>query len=61
MAAAVAAGRDMLVKKAGATIAGCRVTGLSLDNTPVDITTNDSAGIQKLMAISAKRALTLNV
>ena len=61
MAAAVAAGRDMLIKKAGTTIAGIRVTGLSVDNTPIDITTNDSVGIQKLLAVSAKRALTITV
>ena len=59
MAAAVAAGRDMLIKKAGATIAGIRATSLTLDNTKIDITTNDSAGIQKLLAQSAKRALTI--
>ena len=61
MAAAVAAGRDMLIKKAGTTIAGIQVTSLSIDNTPIDITTNDSIGIQKLMAVSAKRSMTTTV
>lgn len=61
MAAAVAAGRDMLIKKATVAIAGIKVTGLSVDNTPIDITSNDSVGIQKLMAVSAKRAMTINV
>lgn len=58
---AVGAGRNCLIKKAGTTIAGVQVTGISVDNTPIDITDNDSAGLQTLMDLSAKRALTLTV
>ena len=51
----------MLIKKAGTTIAGVRVTSLSVDNTPIDITSADSTGLQKLMNESAHRALTFTV
>jgi predicted secreted protein len=58
---AKAAGRKSIIKKAGVTIAGVRVTGLSLDSTPIDITDNDSAGLQVLLADSAFQVLSLNV
>lgn len=55
------AGRLQLLKKAGVTIAGVRTTGLSVDNTPIDITDNDSAGFQKLLPESGLQVLTISV
>lgn len=61
MVAAVAAGRTQTLKKAGTTIAGIRVTSISFDNTPVDITSSDSLGIRKLMSISAESGISITV
>lgn len=58
---AKAPGRKQLIKKAGVTIAGVRVTGLSLDSTPIDITDNDSAGLQQLLPDSGLQMLSINV
>ena len=58
---AKAAGRNTLLKKAGVTIAGVRVTGLSMDSTPIDVTDNDSVGLQTLLSESGMQALTITV
>lgn len=58
---AKAAGRKQLLKKAGTTIAGIRVTGLSADYTPIDITSKDDAGIQLIFADYALAVLSLTV
>ena len=58
---AKAAGRKSLLKKASTTIAGVRVTGITLDSTPIDITDNDSAGLQTLMSDSALQVLGITV
>ena len=58
---AKAAGYKTLIKKGATTIAGVRVTGISVDNTPIDVTDNDSTGLQTLLADSAFRAMTLTV
>ena len=59
MVAGVAAGRTQLLKKAGTTIAGVRVTSLAFDDTPIDITSNDSLGVRKLMNVSASSGITI--
>lgn len=55
------AGRKQLIKKAGVTIAGVRVTGLSVDSSPIDVTDNDSAGFQQLLSDSALQVLGITV
>ena len=55
------AGRKQLIKKAGVTIAGVRVTGLSVDSSPIDVTDNDSAGFQQLLADSGLQVLGITV
>jgi predicted secreted protein len=47
---AKAAGRNMLLKKAGTVIGGVRVTGLKMGATPIDVTDKDSAGIVELLS-----------
>ena len=43
------AGRDLLIKKGGTTIAGARVSGMSFNGTPIDISDNqDGAAITYL-------------
>lgn len=54
-------GRKCVIKKAGTAIAGVRVSGIAIDNTPIDITDNDSVGIQQLDTVEAFRVLTLTV
>jgi len=61
MAAAVAAGRAQTLKKATTTIAGIRVSSISFDDTPIDITSNDSLGVRKLMNVSAESGITITV
>lgn len=58
---AKAAARKQVIKKASVTIAGVRVTGLSLDSTPIDVTDNDSGGLQQLLADSGLQVLSFNV
>ena len=58
---AVAAGRDMVIKKAGTVIAGVRKVSLSIDTVSIDITSADDIGFQKLMSVSAGRSISLSV
>ena len=57
----MAAGLMNLVKKAGTTIAAVRTTSLSIDNTPIDISSFDDNGYQKLLSTTAQRLMTLTV
>ena len=41
-------GRDFLIKIAATAIAGAKTTGLSLDNSPIDITSLSSGGFREL-------------
>lgn len=52
---AKSAGRDALVKKNGTVIGGVRVSNINLDASPIDITDNDSAGVQTLLSGGASR------
>jgi predicted secreted protein len=55
------AARTCLLKKGGTTIAGVQVTSIAVDSSPIDVTDNDSAGIQALLSESQTRALTMTV
>ena len=55
------AARKQILKKAGVTIAGSRVTGLSVDSTPIDITDNDSSGLQLLLSDTGFQVLGITV
>ena len=57
----MAAGLMFLVKKGATTIAAVRTVSLSMDATPIDISSYDSAGVQELLATAAQKILTLNV
>lgn len=57
----MAAGLMFLVKKGATTIAAVRTVSLSMDATPIDISTYDSAGVQELLATAGQKVLTLNV
>lgn len=54
-------GRDLVVSKAGTPIAAVRTTTLSIDNAPVDITSNDDGGFRTLGNFSGTRAMDLSV
>lgn len=54
-------GREQLLKKAGTTIAGVQAKSISFDSTPIDITTDDSAGFQKLLDKAAGRVCGIEV
>lgn len=42
-------GRAVLVKRSGVTIAGVRTKSLSIAGSPIDISSDDDAGVRKLM------------
>jgi predicted secreted protein len=50
-------GRDVIIKKNNTAIAAVRVTTASVDNSPVDITSRDSAGFRALASFAGTRAL----
>ena len=59
---AKAAGRKYLLKKGGTVIGGVRALSMKLDATPINISDNDSAGLQELLAVeSASKSLSIDV
>lgn len=54
-------GRDLLIKKGGTAIAGAREDGISLDGSPVDITSKDDGGFRTLAEFAGAKALDLSV
>ena len=54
-------GRDFLVKKAGTAIAGARENGISLDGSPVDITSKDDSGFRTLADFAGAKALDISL
>lgn len=57
---AKAAGRLAVIKKGGTAIGGLRVTTIKVDNTPIDVTDRDSAGIIEVLAAAASRQIALS-
>ncbi len=58
---AKAAGRNAKVYKNAVQIGGVRVTNIAVDYTPIDVTDNDSAGLQELLADYGMGVLTFDV
>jgi predicted secreted protein len=58
---AKAAGRLALLKKNATTIGGVRVTNIMMDATPIDVTDNDSLGVQELLGVPGSRILSFDV
>ena len=54
-------GRDLLIRKAGVAIAGAQEDGVSLDGSPVDITSKDNSGFRTLASFAGVKALDLSV
>lgn len=54
-------GRDLLIKKAATAIAGARENGITLDNSPVDVSSISSGGFRELANFSGNRKLDLNI
>jgi predicted secreted protein len=55
------AGRAAVISKAGTPIGGVRVTTIKRDNTPIDVTDRDSAGLVELLSVPSTSQLTLDV
>jgi len=53
-------GRDFVVKKGGTAIAGCREDSISLDGSPVDITSKSDGGFRTLAGFSGTKALDIS-
>jgi len=58
---AKAAGRLATLTKASTVIGGTRVTNIQVDYTPIDVTDNDSGGLQELLALSGTSVMTFDV
>lgn len=56
-----AAGRLAVLSKNAVAIGGVRVTTIKVDNTPIDVTDKDSAGLTELLSVPATRQLTISV
>ena len=52
-------GRSFLLKKNNVNVAGIKVTSISFDGSPVDITKISDAGFQTLASFSGKKSLTI--
>lgn len=58
---AAASGRTLLLKKGTTTIAGCRTTQMTFNNSPVDITTKDNAPWRTLLDNGGIRSATVSM
>ena len=58
---AKAAGRLAVVSKNAVTLGGVRVMNIQVDNTPIDVTDQDSTGLQTLLAVASMRVLSFDV
>lgn len=54
-------GRDLLIKKAATAIAGAQENGISVDNSPVDISDIASGGYRELADFAGNRKLDLSI
>ena len=54
-------GRDLVVSIAATAIAGCQEDGITVDNSPVDITSKDDSGFRTLAAFAGTKALDVSV
>lgn len=54
-------GRDLLIKKNSTAIAGAQENGISIDNSPVDITSIGDGGYRALADFAGKRSIDLSV
>lgn len=58
---AAVSGRDILVKKGATAIGAQRVTGYTVDGSPVDITSKDDDGYRTLASFAGAKSLDINV
>jgi|APFre7841882793_1041355.scaffolds.fasta_scaffold135132_1 predicted secreted protein len=58
---AKAPGRLAVVSKNAVTLGGVRVMNIQVDNTPIDVTDQDSTGLQTLLAVASMRVLSFDV
>lgn len=55
------AGRNASLSMGATKIGGVRVTNIQVDYTPIDVTDNDSAGLQELLSVYSEGVLTFDV
>ncbi len=54
-------GRKLLVKRNGATIAGARTKSVTVNNEPIDVTTDDDSGYRTLLEAPGQQQIDLSV
>ena len=58
---AARSGRDLLIQKAGTTIAAVRTKTVSIDGSPVDISSDDDGGHRKLASFAGAKSIDISV
>jgi len=58
---AKSAGRAAVVSKNAVAIGGVRVSNITMDATPIDVTDNDSLGLQELLPSASSKVLSFDV
>ena len=53
-------GRKLFITKNGAEIAGCRNTSVTINGSPIDITSNDDQGFRTLMAEAGEKSMDIS-
>ncbi len=58
---AAASGRSFLLKRGSTTVAGCKTTQMTFNNSPVDITTKDNAPWRTLLDNGGVRSMSISM
>jgi TP901-1 family phage major tail protein len=58
---AAAKGRAVVVARAGTTVAGCRTKNLTINGSPIDVTTDDDAGVRQLLSAPGQIDVSISV
>jgi len=53
-------GRDFILTKGSVAIAGCRTKSFTVNNAPVDITSDDSAGVRELLDAPGEKTVEIS-
>jgi len=55
------AGRDITITRAGALVAGCRAKSIAINGSPINVSSDDDAGVQTLLSVPGELAVTISV
>lgn len=58
---AALSGRTVVVKRAGVAVAGARTKGITINGSPIDVTTDDDAGVRALLDVPGQVDVSISV